>query len=187
NRRGQLSEQIKEVLQLSDSEAEQAQSAIDRFLSDYHTAEARTMRRVEPTEQDLHGHQPEETRAFEVPNLNEQLSELRAALFAELGTTLGSDRFQLFRKALRDWMPIDDDYQGMNTGMAVYNFGYRLRFYQPKPGDSWLSWSLNHADDLGNMAGSMPLDDIPDNFRPQLQDWIALAQSRPPRDRHAQK
>jgi len=71
--------------------------------------------------------------------------------------------------------------------MAVHNFGYRLRFYQPKPGDPWLSWSLNQADDLGNMAGSMALDDIPDHFRPQLQDWIALARSRPTRDRHAQK
>ena len=187
NRRGQLSEQIKEVLQLSDFEAQQAQSAIDRFLSDYHTAEAQKMRRVEPTEQDLHGHKAGETRVFEVPNVNEQLSELRSALFAELGTTLGSDRFQLFRKALQGWMPIDDDYQGMNTGMAVHNFGYRLRFYQPKPGDPWLSWSLNHADDLGNMAASMALDDIPDHFRPQLQDWIALARSRPTRDGNQQK
>ena len=122
-----------------------------------------------------------------MPNVNEQLSGLRLALFAELGTTLGSDRFQLFRKGLQDWMPIDDDYQGMNTGMAVHNFCYRLRFYRPNPGDPWLSWSLNHADDLGNMAGSMALDDVPDNFRPQLQDWITMAQSRPPRDGNTQK
>ena len=187
NRRGQLSEQIREVLQMTDNEAQQTQSAIDHFLSDYHAAQAQQMRRAEPTEEDLHGHRPEETRVFEVPEVNAQLREYRQTLFGELEASLGSERFQLFREALRDWMPIDDDYQGMNTGMAVYNFGYRLRFYQPKPGDSWLSWSLNHADDLGNMAGSMPLDDIPDNFRPQLQDWIALAQSRPPRDRHAQK
>jgi len=84
-------------------------------------------------------------------------------------------------------MPIDDDYQGMNTGMAVQNFGYRLRFYLPKPGDPWLSWSLNHAQDLGNMAGSMRLDDVPDIFRIQLQDWIAWAQTRPPKDGNAQK
>ena len=187
NRRGQLSEQIKEVLQLTDSEARQAQSAIDLFLSDYHVAQAQGMRCVEPTDKDLHGHRREETRVFEMPNVNEQLSGLRLALFAELGTTLGSDRFQLFRKGLQDWMPIDDDYQGMNTGMAVHNFGYRLRFYRPNPGDPWLSWSLNHADDLGNMAGSMALDDVPDNFRPQLQDWIAMAQSRPSRDGNTQK
>jgi hypothetical protein len=35
NRRGELSEQVKEVLLLTDSKAQQAQPAIDRFLSNY--------------------------------------------------------------------------------------------------------------------------------------------------------
>src|SRR5438552_3359529 len=83
NRRGQLSEQIKEVLQLTDSEAQQAQSAIDRFLADYHAAQAQKMRRVEPTENELNGHEPEETRVFEVPVVREQLGELRQNLFGE--------------------------------------------------------------------------------------------------------
>ena len=124
---------------------------------------------------------------FEVPEVNAQLREYRQTLFGELEASLGSERFQLFREALRDWMPIDDDYQGMNTGMAVQNFGYRLRFYQPKPGDPWLSWSLNDTEGLGNMAGSMRLGDIPDIFSIQLQDWIALAQSQRPKDGNGQK
>ena len=187
NRRGQLSEQIREVLQMTDNEAQQTQSAIDHFLSDYHAAQAQQMRRAESTEEDLHGHRPEETRVFEVPEVNAQLREYRQTLFGELEASLGSERFQLFREALRDWMPIDDDYQGMNTGMAVQNFGYRLRFYQPKPGDPWLSWSLNDTEGLGNMAGSMRLGDIPDIFSIQLQDWIALAQSQRPKDGNGQK
>ena len=58
---------------------------------------------------------------------------------------------------------------------------------QPKPGDPWLSWSLNDTEGLGNMAGSMRLGDIPDIFSIQLQDWIALAQSQRPKDGNGQK
>ena len=77
-------------------------------------------------------------------------------------------------------MPIDDDYGGMNTGMAVHNFGYRLRFYQPKPGDRSLSWGLSRSEPRpGSMGGPIALEDIPEMFRAPLQDWIALAQSQP--------
>ena len=82
---------------MTDSEAQQTQSAIDRFLSDYHAAQAQEMRRVEPTEMDLDGHTPEETRVFEVPVVREQLGELRQNLFGELEATLGSERFQRSR------------------------------------------------------------------------------------------
>src|SRR5213075_620881 len=84
NKRGQLSEQIKEVLQLTDAEAQQAQSAIDRFLADDHAAQARALRRVEPREDELDGHTPEETRVFEVLDVSYQLKEFRKSMFGEL-------------------------------------------------------------------------------------------------------
>jgi RNA polymerase sigma factor (sigma-70 family) len=188
NRRGQLSEQIKEVLQLTDSEAQQAQSAIDRFLADYHAAQARGMRRVEPREDELDGHKSEETRVFEVPDVSEQLKEFRQSMFGELEAALGSERFELFRKALQLWMPVDDDHRGMNSGFAVHNFGYRFRFYQPNPGDRWLSWGLiRTAPNQGAMSASIALDDIPAMFRAHLQDWIARSLSQPSREANAQK
>jgi len=187
NRRGQLSEQIKEVLQLTDSEAQQAQAAIDRFLADYHAAQARGMRRVEPREDELNGHKPEETRVFEVPDVSEQLREFRQTMFGELESALGAERFQLFRKALQLWMPVDDDYHGMNSGFAVHNFGYRFRFYQPNPGDRWLSWGLITESNQGAMSASIALDDIPEMYRVHLQDWIARSLSQPPLESNAQK
>ena len=188
NRRGQLSEQIKEVLQLTDPEAEEVQSAIDCFLSDYHTAQAQGMRRVEPTDKDLSGHKPEETRVFEVPDVSQQLGELRRTLFGEVQAALGPERSQLFRRALQHWMPLEDDYSGMDTGMAVHNFGYRIRFYQPKPGERWWSWNLSQTEpNQGAMGASIALEDIPEMYRAHLQDWIALALSKPSKDGDAQQ
>jgi len=188
NQRGLLSEQVKEVLQLTDSEAQQAQSAIDRFLADYHAAQAQGIRRVEPTDSDLSGHKPEETRVFEIPDVSEQLGGFRQTLFGELEAALGSGRLELFRKALQNWMPIDENYDGMSTAMAVHNFGYRMRFYQPKPGDRWWSWNLSTTEPKrGAMSASIALEDIPEMYRAHLQDWIALALSRPSRDGHSQK
>ena len=187
NRRGQLSGEIKEVLQLTDFEAQEAQSAIDRFLSNYHAAQAQGMRRVEPWEEDLQGHEPEETRVFEVPSVREQLREFRQTLFSELEAGIGAERFQLWRSALHGWMPVDDEREGSNSGAAVHSFGYRMRFYQPKPGDPSLSWSLTSLDKQRGMGGPISLDEIPDIFRAHLQDWIALAQSQPPKNASTQK
>jgi hypothetical protein len=63
NKRGQLTDQIIEVLQMTDREALQSQEAIDRFLAGYHASMARDIREVHPTETDLHERAPEETRA----------------------------------------------------------------------------------------------------------------------------
>ena len=188
NRRGELSEQVKEVLQLTDSEAQQVQSAIDRFLSDYHTAQAQKLRRVEPTDKDLSGHKPEETRVFEIPDVSEPLGGFRQTLFGELEAALGSERLELFRKALQNWMPIDENHSGMSTAMAVHNFGYRMRFYQPNPGDRSWSWSLSCTEpNQGALSASIALDDIPEMYRAHLQDWIARSLSQPSQDGNAQK
>ncbi|PYM12474.1 MAG: hypothetical protein DME18_11350 [Verrucomicrobia bacterium] len=84
-------------------------------------------------------------------------------------------------------MPVDDEREGSNSGAAVHSFGYRMRFYQPKPGDPSLSWSLTSLDKRSGMGGPISLDEIPDMFRAHLQDWIALAQSQPPKNANTQK
>lgn len=182
NRRGGLSERLKEVLQLTESEALNAQGALERFLGDYHTAQAQAMRRVEPTDQDLQGRKPEQARVFEISGISEPLfGALREKLFGELESLLGGERFKLFRDALKGWMPVDDHDPGMNTDMAVLNFNHRLRFYEPKPGEKRLSWSLIKPNS-GNMSASMSLDEIPEIYRDQLQDWITIAQSQPSKE-----
>jgi len=84
-------------------------------------------------------------------------------------------------------MPPELDYDGSSSGWAVHNFGYRLRIYQPAPGDRSIMWDLVSADRRKRSGTSVPLDDIPDMFRAHLQDWIAVAQSQPPKDTNAPK
>src|SRR2546425_719907 len=91
------------------------------------------------------------------------------------------------KEVLQLWMPVDDDYHGMNSGFAVHNFGYRFRFYQPNPGDRWLSWGLITESNQGAMSASIALDDIPEMYRVHLQDWIARSLSQPPLESNAQK
>ncbi|MGZ4987340.1 MAG: hypothetical protein ACXWBP_04795, partial [Limisphaerales bacterium] len=179
NHRGQLTEQIKEVLQLTDAEAESTQASMDRFLAAYHAEQATKMRRVEPKGIDLqNGRDAEQTRVFEMTAIGDRLGELRTTLFDDLVKTLGPDRSQQFKAALAEWMPTDDENRGLNSGMAVFNFDRRVRFYQPQPGNEWLNWSVGKSNGEGYFT-QIQLDDIPEMFRPDLQDWITLARSQP--------
>ncbi len=178
NQRGHLTEQIKEVLQLNDAETEGVQDSIDRFLATYHAAQASKMRRVDPNDSDLSGRNAAQTRVFEMTAIGDRFGELRATFFGELENTLGPERSHQFKAALAEWMPTDDENHGLNSGLAVFNFDRRVRFYQPRPGNDWLDWSVGKNNGEGYWT-SIPLDDIPEMFRADLQDWITLARSQP--------
>lgn len=179
NKRGQLNERIIEVLQFTEAETQSAQEAINRFLAAYHQAKAAKMKEVPPTERELDGRPPEEVRVFEMGSVREEVQAARQVLFAELEAVLGAeDRFQLFRKALDNWMPLEDEeHYGINSSMAVFSFEHRERFGRPAPGAEWIPWGI--AADGGLISASMAIADIPDIYRPRLADWIALAQSQP--------
>jgi RNA polymerase sigma factor (sigma-70 family) len=181
NRHGRLSEEIIEVLQLTDAEVIETQAAVDRFLAAYHAEHRRHMRQVNPTEAELQGRDPEETRVFELPDLGERFEELRDAFFEELELKLGPDRYAYFRDRLFWWMSLPDESASV-AGRAVLDHGHRIRFYQPEPGSTRLAWGVQGLDDPRASSGAMELDDIPDLFLPHLQDWIVLARSRPPKE-----
>jgi hypothetical protein len=178
NRRGQLTEQIKELLQLNETEVQRAEEAIDRFLADYHSAQAEQIRAVPANQRELGDRNPEDVRVFEVPAVPEKLSELRQRMLTELEAVLGSDRYPIFRKGLQNWMPLEDGYHGINSGMAILNFDHRQQFFRPKPGDRWMEWGV--AAPNNSMFVSIQIDDLAPFFRAQLADWIAVAQSQPP-------
>src|SRR5262245_58960880 len=101
------------------------------------------MRVVEPTKADLDGHTPEETRVFEMSSIGSQLKDLREELFQSIAATLGPERFKVFQKGLGDWMPMDEEFHGLNSDMSVFNIDRRERYYRPKPGDTSISWSFS--------------------------------------------
>lgn len=179
NKRGELSEQIKEILQLAESESARVQEAIYRFLATYHEARASKMKPVPATERELQGHPADEVRVFEVGEVRAELRGAREAFFAELEAALGSpDRYQLFHRALRNWMPLEDqDYYGINSGMAVFSFAHRERFYRPSPGTGWIPWGINAYNN--GISASMAVADIPDIYQKHLADWMAIARSQP--------
>jgi hypothetical protein len=80
---------------------------------------ARDIREVHPTETDLHGRAPEETRGFVVSGLEEQVATLRSELFVEVEEILGAGRSERVRDGLAHWMPLEDGPIGMNSAMAV--------------------------------------------------------------------
>jgi RNA polymerase sigma factor (sigma-70 family) len=177
NKRGQLSDGIKEVLQLTGSEQQKLQAALDRFLADYYAAQASKVRQVTPEADDLRGQKPEDTRVFAVTALGELVGRLRDALFAEAAETLGPQRFPIFRLALSDWMPLTDDPYGFNSFTVIFNFDHRIRFSKPKPGMDWLLWGIGKSNGE-EMSASINIEDIPPNLLPYLQDWIAIARSQ---------
>jgi RNA polymerase sigma factor (sigma-70 family) len=182
---GQLTPTIKTVLQLTPRETEQTQAAIERFLADYHAAQARNVRAVPPTDKDLQGHKPEDTRVFEVPALGEEFKALRQGFFEELDSVLGEGRLALFRGALKGWMPADEDVGEISNLAAVVNYDRRERFYRPNPGDTALRWGF--AARGSTIGASLKLDEISEPFRAPLQDWLDLARSQPDPDAPAIK
>lgn len=175
DRKGRLTPTLMELLQLTPAEAEQTQAAMNRFVVTYNTARAQSMQRVEPTEKELKGRSPEEVRVFELPAV--PYKEMRDALFTAVTDAIGSDREQLLRHHLARWMPTDDN-SGMNTGWTVLNFPYRLRLYRPPDDHVRIPWGIQaDTPTRGSMSASFAVDEIPDFYRPHIEDWIALAQA----------
>jgi RNA polymerase sigma factor (sigma-70 family) len=174
DRHGTLSPEIKEALQLTPGEAEQTQAAIARFLQSYNSLRAQTMRRVEPTEKELKGRNPDDVRVFELPEI--PFAAMREALFAELRDLLGADREELFRNAVGHWMPVAEN-GGMSSSWAVLNFGYRLRIKRPEDSGN-IPYTIEvTSPSRASMSGAFRPGDVPDLYRPHIDDWIALAET----------
>jgi hypothetical protein len=178
----QLNPAIKTLLQLTPKESEQTQAAVDRFLADYHAAQARTLRPVQAVAKDLKWRPGKEPRVFDVPALGDEFTAMRQTFFDELQYIMGDGRFALFKKSLQWWMPVDDERGSVSSAQPVVNSDRRVRFYQPSPGDSYLNWDFDMPGSY--TSGTLMLDEIPPPFQPYLKDWIELArtQQAPRRD-----
>jgi hypothetical protein len=182
NRRGQLSDAIKEGLQMTGEEAAQTQAAVTRFLSTYEALEARNMKQVAPNADDLQGHSPDETRVFDVPYIgSDQMTGLRQDFFGQVTAILGDERSGLFTNALGFWMPVTEGFVGISSGQAVFNSSFRAQFYQPNPGSSRIQYAVTtYAPNHSSMSAQVPSEEVPQLFVPYLQDWLASMQDPAP-------
>jgi RNA polymerase sigma factor (sigma-70 family) len=191
NKSGALSDLIKEGLQMTDTEAAAVERATRSFLERIHAAQAETMQAVSPSKADLGDRKPEDVRVFEIGGVPETFASLRSELFETWKSSLGDDRAELLVRSVGNWMPADDKYYGLNSGMAVHNRDHRVIFfrefsYPPSP-TGWgtaLYWSLN-VPGSGQLWSPIPVEDIPPYLKAHLQDWINQAAISPenPRNR----
>ncbi len=181
NGRGDLSETLIQVLQMTPKEVAEVESALHRFLQGYHEAEQQVMRSVEPEPIDLAGHSPQETRVFVFGDLHVPLAKLRSQLFDEVSSILGGDRMRIFKRSLGMWMPTDDAPRGLGNSMEIYREPRRERYYrspveQPHvPGQAILGWSVALTARGLSFQSTRIVEDLPGYLMPHLQDWIEEA------------
>ena len=179
DKRGALTEQIKEALQLTDDESGSVQAAIDRFLKAFQEAQSMVAKRVDPTDSDLNGHSREDSRVFEVGATAGALQPLQKELFGSLALLLGEQRLELFKRGLDDWMPVDAEAHSLISSSAVIPCAHRLRFYRPGPTDPVLGWGIT-ADFGGMMQSTISPDEVPRFARAELQEWMDHARQQTP-------
>jgi len=180
--RGQVSEDIKKLLQMTEPETSQAQGAVDRFLAAYESLEASVMKRSPATARELERHPANEVRALDVPYVgSNQMIPLRQALFAQVTTILGGDRAGVFTNGLSPWMPLTDDSNASAHPEGVYCSDLRVVFYQPKPGDKSIFASFEaHGPQCFHRDTELGPGDVPPLYVPYVQDWMAAIQNPPP-------
>lgn len=186
DRRGTLSPTIIEALQMTGSESGAVQRAMGRFLDGVHAAQARSMRPVSPTAQELEGHSQTDVRVFEINGVGDAVPSLRRELLSDLDGTLGSERAGLFKRSLESWIPMEEDGgNGMNSGWAFFAGDHRLKFINETgeaDGSLWLRREVRTA--TGSTLGSqIKFEEIPEFLQPQLQDWLDQAAVARARDR----
>ena len=78
-------------------------------------------------------------------------------------------------------MPIKDE-ANLSSQTAVFNCDYRLQVRQPTPGHQRLDWGIvtSNGPSKSSLYTEITLVEIPEFMRPQLQDWIDLAQNNQP-------
>lgn len=175
----ELEETTTEFLQMSENESLQTQAAMQRFFDDYENALQLKMRRVEPTKEELRRHKPDQVRIYEIDDLTAEVKQLRTVLFTELEGILGSERLALFRESVEGWMPVEDGESSLSSEACVVEFPHRRAFYMPEPGSLSIPSSIVR-ESRGSVFWPTQLNKILRPFAPDLQDWIALARTKPP-------
>ena len=175
NRQGEITPQIKEVLQLSRAEADQLQSTVDHFVAEFRQAQQQSMRYLPLPDDDPSLGTPEEKRSFEMGDVMQQFRAFRTEFYASTESLLGPDRFSIFRQGLSPWMPVDeeaDQRMGRNSFESITPQAHELVFQK-----SSLPGVITMQVHVSSGYSSIPVavEEIPEIFTPYLQDWITEA------------
>ena len=166
NSQGELSPEIRAILQLSDDETRKVQSAIDRFTAEYQQLILKVARPVPSTPEELGGRSRDEVKTFEFFGLNKPALGLRLDYLTELKATLDTERLRLL------------DRYGAFSGET----DHRLTVYQfdpspPNAAEPVVTFRVEFPD-RGLSTTQLPLRDFPRYARPLIQSWLDAVDQR---------
>lgn len=168
--RGQLTDQIKQTLQLSEAESERAQSALNKLLSDFDSAQAKTIKRVDPNPNELNGEKAEDVRVFEVSSVGTQFDDMKKAFRDEVNSTLGEERSGLFLSSIESVVPLDPPESMMSSSWAVLNKDFRLTLRRVPGSDDAIQVGISTPN--SSMNYGMSADYLPPSWRNEIPEWL---------------
>ena len=192
NPQGELSPEIRGILQLTDDETRKVQSAIDRFAAAYQKLILKIGRPVEPTPHELGNQSRDQVLVLEFKGLEKPARALFEDLMAELRTMLDAERLMLLAESGKRWIH-HPDIDHFSFSQSVFIEDHRLCIEQVDPSSSTaaqpfanlrilISFEENMIPINGIYVGSMTrFPTVVSHFaRPLIQPWLDAIRQRLP-------
>jgi RNA polymerase sigma factor (sigma-70 family) len=192
NPQGEMSPEIRGILQLTDDETRKVQSAIDRFAAAYQKLILKIGRPVEPAPHELGGRSRDRVLVLEFKGLEKPARALFEDLMAELRTLLDAERLMLLAESGKRWIH-HPDIDHFSYSQSVFIEDHRLCIEQVDPSSSTAAQPFANLHILIFFGEKMTtIDGIPvfsatrfptvvSHFaRPLIQPWLDAIRQRLP-------
>jgi hypothetical protein len=166
NAQGELSPEIRGILQLTDDETRKVQSAIDRFTAAYQKLILKIGRPVEPTLQELGNRSRDQVLVLDFQGLKEPAQALHQELLADLGATLDTERLRILRDSLNSWVQVADT-PALKLKQEI--FVTDLRIILTYQGDS--PYRFVSLPNSASVSVPRSMQDVPHFLKPLIQLW----------------
>ena len=166
NPQGELSPEIRGILQLTDDETRKVQSAIDRFAAAYQKLILKIGRPVEPTLQELGNRSRDQVLVLDFQGLKEPAQALHQELLADLGATLDTERLRILRDSLNSWVQVADT-PALKLKQEI--FVTDLRIILTYQGDS--PYRFVSLPNSASVSVPRSMQDVPHFLKPLIQLW----------------
>lgn len=192
NPQGELSAEIRGVLQLTDDETRKVQSAIDRFSAAYQKLILKIGRPVEPTPHQLGNRSRDRVLVLEFKGLEKPARALFEDLMAELQTMLDAERLMLLAESGKSWVH-HPDVDHFSYSQSVFIEDHRLCIEQVDPSSSTVAQPFTNlhilvffGENMTSINGipAVSITRIPTVVsyfaRPLIQPWLDAIRQRVP-------
>ena len=174
NAQGELSPEIRGILQLTDDETRKVQSAIDRFTDAYQKLILKVGRPVEPTPQELGNRSPDQVLVLDFQGLKEPAQALHQELLGDLGAILDTERLRILRDSLNSWMQVAET-PALKLRQEIFITDHRISLtYQ---GDSL--YRVVSLPNFGSDGSSLSVH-VPHFLKPLIQPWLDVVRQTTP-------